>query len=87
MLIGNCLVGNRPPCQLISDRGELKLAVFKHLEGRQREQGCWDLFELGRTWFLLPITTVLLGGAVLPLLHADHSAKTSSSCRGMDATP
>ena len=87
MLIGNWLAGYHPPCQLISDRDELKLTVFKHLPGRQRGQGRRDLWELGGTWFLLPITAVLLGGAVLSLLRADHSAKSNSDYGGMDVTP
>lgn len=87
MLIGNWLAGNRFPCQLLSNRGELKLTVFQHLPGRQRGQGHWDLWGRGGTWFLLPITAALLSGAVLLLLRADHSAKTNGNYRGMDVTP
>lgn len=86
MLIGNWLAGNSPPCQLISDSDELKLTVFKHLPGKQRGQGRRDLWELGGTCFLLPVTAALLVGAVLPLLCVNHSAKTSSSYGGMDMT-
>lgn len=35
ILIGNWLAGNRPPCQLIRGRGELKLTALQHLVGRQ----------------------------------------------------
>lgn len=83
MLIGNWLARNCHPCQLISGSDELKLTVFKHRLGREREQGHQDLWELEGMWFLLPSTAVRVGGAVILLPRADRSAKTNSKCRWM----
>lgn len=65
---------------LVSHRDGLKLTAFKHLPGRERGQGHWDLWELRGMWLLHPLRDFLWSRA-----PAEHSDQHSPQRDGHDS--